>query len=361
VAISSFVARIPDVQARLELREAALGVVLAALSAGVITGLIASGRLVPRTGSRAAVAIGGAVAAGALPLVGLAPTPWLLAIALFAAGAGTSTMDVGMNAQGVGVERGYGRSIMVGLHAAWSIGALTGALGGSLAMGAGLPLPVHLSLIAALVAATTFGSLPWLRFADRSSSGVGSRRPFAWPRGPLFPLALVCLAATIGESTAGDWSGIHLRDNLGVAAGRVAWGYVASTAAMVAVRLVGDRIAERFGARRVIRAGGWLAGTGFVIAALAPALPVALLGFAMSGAGLGVIVPLAFAAAGRIGDSPGESVAAVATVGYLAFVVAPPVIGVIADLINLPVAFSLVGVAVILLTGRLPRTSDHSV
>jgi hypothetical protein len=270
-------------------------------------------------------------------------------------------MDVGMNAQGVGVERGYGRSIMVGFHASWSVGALLGAIGGSLAMGAGLALPIHLGLVALLVAGTTFGSLPWLRFADRSAAPAGGRRPFAWPRGPLLPLALVCLAATIGESTSGDWSGIHLRDNLEVAAGRVAWGYVASTAAMVAIRLVGDRIAERFGARRVIRAGGWLAGSGFVIVAVAPALPAALLGFAMSGAGLGIIVPLAFAAAGRVGDSPGESVAAVATVGYLAFLVAPPVIGVIADLLDLPTAFVLVGAAIIVLTGRLPRSSDLGV
>ena len=345
LGLSTWVTRIPDVQADLGLREVTLGIVLAALAAGVITGLVAAGRVSPKTGSRAVAVFGAGVVAVALPLIALTTGPMVLATALFFLGLGTSTMDVGMNAQGVGVERAYGRSIMVGLHGAWSVGALLGALLGGLAIATGTAVGVHLSGVAVVIGGIGITAAPWLRVVDRAARGTPGR--FALPRGALFPLALIAFAAALGESSAADWSGIHLRDVVAVAPERIAWGFIALTAAMTTVRLIGDTLVRRFGARFVIVAGGWIAGLGFLLIALVAALPAALLGFVMVGAGTGVTIPLAFAAAGRVADSPGEGVAAVASVGYLAYVVGPPAIGAIADLIALPVAFGLAGVVLL--------------
>jgi MFS family permease len=350
MAVASFVSRIPEVQATLGLGEATLGLVLTGISIGVLGGLTTAGRLIPRTGSRTPILLGSLVVVVALPTTGLAPSAPILATALFATGFGGAVMDVGMNAQGVGVERGYGRSIMIGLHAAWSVGTLLGALGGLVATSVAMSVPLHLATVATLIALLTGTSARWLRVADRAAAGTPPR--FAIPRGPLLPLALVALAAALGESSAGNWSGVHLRDTVGVVGSPVTWGYVAYTAAMVTSRVVGDRLARRVGVRRMVTGGGSLAAAGFLLVATIPTLPAALVGFALVGLGLGSTVPLVFGQAGRVARTPGEGVAAVASVGYLAFLIGPPVIGVIAGSVGLSVAFGLLAAVIVLLTRR---------
>ena len=353
IAISSFIARVPDVQAGLGISKATLGLVLGSLSAGVVSGLLIAGWAVDRTGSRRVALAGAAVGVSLLGVVGLAPGPLPLAIGLMLTGAGLSAMDVGMNAQAVGVERAYGRSIMVGFHGAWSVGALFGASTGALATYLRAPVPIHLAVVAAVLAAVVLTAAPGMRVSDRTEAGPGRTGPrFAWPRGVLFPLALVAFAAALGEGTAGEWSGIHLRETVAVDPSRSGWGYVVYTGSTLVVRLVGDRVVHRLGAARVIIGGGWAAAAGFLLVAGIPSLPAALIGFALVGSGLGVTVPLAFSAAGRVSDTPGRGVAAVASVGYLAFLLGPPVIGTIADSAGLSVAFAGVGVLVLVLTTR---------
>lgn len=344
LGVASFIVRVPDVRDTLALREATLGVVLSGVAVGVILGLLLSGALAGKLGSRRLTLLGAAGTVLLLPLAGLAPDPVTLVVVLVLLGASGSTMDVGMNAQGVGVERQYHRSIMIGFHGAWSVGALLAALIGSLAMGAGISVAAHLAAIAVVIAVIALLAAPGLRIEDRVAVRAGPR--FALPRGPLLPLALVAFAAALGESTASDWSGIHLADQLGVEAGRVGWGFVAFTAAMTTIRLVGDRLVRVAGAGRVVVAGGALAVAGYTTLVLSQQLPVALAGFAAIGAGLGVTVPLVFAAAGSRSDSPGAGVAAVATVGYFAFVLGPPLVGLVADLIGLRVSFALVGLVI---------------
>jgi MFS family permease len=350
IAISSFIARVPDVQAGLGISKATLGLVLGSLSAGVVAGLVVAGWAVDRTGSRRVALFGAATGVSALSVVGLAPGPLPLALGLFVAGAGLSSMDVGMNAQAVGVERAYDRSIMVGFHGAWSVGALFGASSGALATYLRTPVVLHLAVMALLLGAIVLAAAPGLRISDRTSERTGPR--FAWPRGALFPLALVAFAAALGEGTAGEWSGIHLRETVAVDPSRSGWGYVVYTGSTLAVRLVGDRIVHRLGAARVIIGGGWAAAAGFLLVAFVPTLPAALVGFALVGGGLAVTVPLAFSAAGRVSDTPGRGVAAVASVGYLAFLVGPPIIGTVSETAGLPVTFAGVGILVLALTTR---------
>jgi MFS family permease len=348
---ATWLSRIPAVRDDLALSASTLGLVLLGLSAGVLLALPVAGGLVPRFGSRRVVVFGAAVAVLALPAVGAAPGPWVLAATLLLFGAGNSTMDVAMNAQGAAVERGYGRSIMVGLHGAWSVGALLGALAGSLAAATGLGVLPHFTITAVVIAVLVGATMPWLRVVDRTGARAGAPR-FAWPHGALVPLALVALASSLGESTASDWSGVHLRDVVGVEPARAPWAFVAFTAAMVAARLSGDVVTRRFGASNVVRLGGSLAGLGFVLVATVPTLPAALIGFAMVGLGVAPIVPLVFSAAAATGRSAGEGIGAVATVGYGGFLAGPPIIGFVADRFDLRVSLLAIGVLLALMTVR---------
>jgi MFS family permease len=350
IAVPSFITRIPAIRTGLGLREAVLGTLLSLLAVGVVLGLVAAGRLIPRVGSRVATLTGALVMIAAMPTVGFAVGPVTLAIALLVMGFGSSVMDVGMNAQGVGVERVLERSVLLGMHGAWSLGALLAALIGAAAIALRVPVTIHLGAIAVLVLVAMLALAPSLRVEDRIAADTAAG--FAWPRGALLPLGLVALAGALGEATANDWSGIHLQDVVGVDVERIGWGFVAFTAAMTTVRLLGDLAVRRLGASLVLRIGGGLAGLGFLLIALVPHLPAALIGFVFVGLGVGGTVPLAFAAAGRVADSPGAGVAAVATVGYLAFVIGPTMIGLITEAAGLPVAFALVGVVIAAATVR---------
>jgi len=359
LAVASFLVRVPTVRDDLALREATLGLVLSGLAVGVVLGLVLSGSLAARHGSRRLTLTGAAITIVLLPLAGLAPDPITLVVLLVAIGMAGATMDVGMNAQGVGVERAYGRSIMLGFHGAWSVGALLAAVIGSAAMGLEVSVIAHLAVISVVLAGLTLAAARDLRVEDRVAAPAGPR--FALPRGPLLPLALIAFAAALGEATASDWSGIHLADQLEVPPGQVGWGFVASTAAATTIRLLGDRLVRRVGAARVVVTGGALATVGYLTIAVSSSLPVTLLAFAAVGGGLGVTVPLVFAAAGTRATSPGAGVAAVASVGYLAFVVGPPLVGLVADLAGLRTSFALVAVTIGVITlRRHPELSSSS-
>ncbi len=356
--VASWLVQIPAAQARLTVGEGTLGLVLMGLAVGVLLALPIAGGAVARIGSRLVTGAGAGLAVLALPLTGLATTPPTLAASLVALGAGTATMDVGMNAQGIGVEAGYRRSILVGMHAAWSLGALLAATGGAISLGLGVPSVPHLLVVTTLVAVTMAGCLPCLRVADRAAPTARRDTPrLALPRGPLVPIAAVAVGSSFGESTASDWSGIFMRDAVGVAEGLAPWGFVTVMAAMTVSRLVGDRITDRIGAAGTVSWGGRLAAGGFLLLAALPWAPTAVVGFLAVGMGVASITPLAFAAAGRTASSAGAGVGAVASVGYVGFLLAPPLVGTIAELVDLRLALGAVGVLLLVATTR-PRGFD---
>ena len=355
LTLASFLSRVPSLQQELDLTPAILGVVLAGLPVGVVMGLLLAGRLIPRTGSRSLLRAGLSAAAPLLAVVGLAVGPLTLSTALLLLGLSVATMDVAMNAQGVGVERAYGRSILVGMHAAWSVGTLLGALLGTIAIASDVPVWLHLAGVGAVVGAVGATATRRLTIEDRATTR--SRLRIALPRGPLLPLALIAFASILGESTAGQWAGIHLRDSVGATGGRIGWGLVAHTAGMVIARLTGDALVSRWGRQAVIRTGTSLAVLGFLLLGAIPSLTASVVGFLLVGLGVGPLVPLAFAVAGRLGRTPGEGLAAVHAFGYLAFVTGPPTIGLLTDTIGLRAAFVVVaGVIAVMGTRRLPAT-----
>ncbi len=139
-----------------------------------------------------------------------------------------------------------------------------------------------------------------------------------------------------------DWSAVYLRDELGTSAGLAAASTTAFALTMAVARLVGDRVVDRFGAVRTVRVGGAVATLGGLMVVLAPHAAVALAGFGLIGLGVAVVVPLAFAAAGRSGPNPSQAIAGVATITYTSGLIAPSAIGGIADATSLVFSFGLV-------------------
>jgi predicted MFS family arabinose efflux permease len=291
-----------------------------------------------------------------LALPAVAPSLLSLVPAIAVLGAANGALDVSMNSQAVAVEKGYGRPIMTSFHAAFSFGGLAGAsIGGAVASAGIAPLP-HLATIGALgatAAAVAYGAL-LPASADAADEGAPA---FARPTRALLGLGVISFCVLLGEGAMSDWSAVYLNGTLGTGPGFAAAGYAAFSLAMAFGRLFGDGLAERMGPVRLVRACGALAATGLGVALFVGQPVFALVGFACAGAGFSVVFPAALSAAGRTeGMAAGPALAAVSTAGYTGFLVGPPTIGFVAELIGLGGAlFVVVGLsaAVVLFAGAV--------
>lgn len=246
-----------------------------------------------------------------------------------------------MNALGVETENRLGRSIMSSLHGMWSVGALLGSAAGTVAAHAGTDARLH-HLVAALVL-TAAGLVAVQGVLDlRSEPDAEAPAHFALPPKSALLIGAIGFCAVFAEGASLDWSALYLRDILHTDAGLAAASTTAFALTMAAARLAGDRVVDRFGAVRTVRVGGVLATAGglLVVGVRHPA--AALAGFGLIGLGIAVVVPLAFAAAGRSGPAPAQAIAGVATITYTSGLIAPSAIGAVADATSLVVSFGLV-------------------
>ena len=213
-------------------------------------------------------------------------------------GGGSGAADVAGNAYGVALERRYGRPILTSFHAAWSFGLLAGSGLAGLAVALGVGVRTHFAIAAVVVAVGAVASRPFLH-KEHEDLVAGLRR-FAWPRGPLAALALICFCAMFAEWGAASWCAVFLTGPVGTRASVGAAGVVGISLAMACARVFGDRLTERWGVAVLTRRGALLALAG-VLLALATRSPVpAIAGFACVGAGVATVVPAVFRAAGSV-------------------------------------------------------------
>ncbi|MCB5180598.1 MFS transporter [Streptomyces antimicrobicus] len=337
----SFATRIPWIQDHAGLDAGALGLALACPALGAALAMPLAGRINHRFGAR--TALRGLLALWTLSLIlpGFAPNLAALCAALFVYGATSGMSDVAMNALGVETENRMGRSIMSSLHGMWSAGALLGSAVGTLAAHAGADARLH-HLLAAL-ALTAAGLAAVGGVLDPPGDADAPAPPhFARPPRSALLIGLVGFAAVFAEGASLDWSGVYLRDVLDTGAGPAAAATTAFALTMAVARLAGDRVVDRFGAVRTVRAGGALATAGGLLVVLWRQPAAALAGFGLIGLGVAVVVPLAFAAAARSGPAPAQAIAGVATITYTSGLIAPSAIGAVADATSLVVSFGLV-------------------
>ncbi|MDT0268867.1 MFS transporter [Streptomyces sp. DSM 44915] len=343
-ASGSFVTRIPWLQDQLGLSTAALGFALAFPAFGAATAMPLASRVIHRYGARAAARALLALWVVASTLPALAPNLVTLCGLLFVSGAAAGMADVTMNAQGVEVEERHGRSIMSGLHGLWSVGTLTGSALGVGAVALGFDARLHLPLVAAglllVVAPACRGLLD-----VRPRPGEAAPPRFALPPRSALLIGAVGICAVLAEGGSMDWSGVYLREVTGASETVAAASYTAFAATMAVARLLGDAVVRRYGPVRTVRAGGLLAALGGVLVVTSTHPAQGVLGFALIGVGIAVVVPLTFAAAGHSGPNPSRAIAGVATITYTASLFAPTVIGAIGELASLRASFGVVTVA----------------
>ncbi|MEU3632792.1 MFS transporter [Streptomyces fradiae] len=337
----SFATRIPWIQEHAGVSAGQLGLALAFPALGASLAMPLAGAVSHRLGARTALRWLLALWTLSLVLPSLAPNVYGLCGALFVYGATAGMSDVAMNALGVEVENRLGRSIMSSLHGMWSAGALIGSAAGTLAAHLGGDARVH-HLLAAVVL-TVLGLVFCQGVLDLRSAPDEAPPPrFALPPRSALVIGAIGFCGVFAEGASLDWSAVYLKDELGSSAGVAAASTTAFALTMAVARLAGDRVVDRFGAVRTVRVGGLAATAGGVLVVTAPHPAVAMAGFGLLGLGVAVVVPLAFAAAGRSGPNPSQAIAGVATITYTSGLIAPSLIGGLADLTSLTVSFAVV-------------------
>lgn len=341
-AFASFASRLPDLQRQHDLSDGGLGGVLLVGAVALMAAQPLAGALAVRVGSRPVTIAGGLVYMLGLPLVGVAPSlaPFVAAFVVIAIG--SSAMDVSMNAQGIALDQRTERPIFASFHAAFSFGAMAGAGAGAIAAGAGLEPAMHFTIAGALLALVVLAARPGLLPATTDARADGPL--FARPSRALLGLGALAFCALLAEGSVNDWSAILLDRETEAGPSRAALGLAAFSLTMGCGRLAADPLADRFGRVAVVRAGGLLAFAGLALALASGSAVVGIAGFALMGAGLAALFPLALSAAGDMDGPAAPALAAVATSGYAAFIAGPALIGLVAEATSLPTAMALVGV-----------------
>ncbi|MFE6771492.1 MFS transporter [Streptomyces fimicarius] len=335
VAFALLVTRIPAIQDQYGISDGLLPVFLAAVPILAGAGSVATEKVVARVRPGVVLRWAQPLVLLALLGVGAGREMWHVAVALGVFGLAVGALDASMNMLGVSLQRAYGRSIMLGFHAAYSLGGIAGA---SLAwVGARWDLSLfvsYLPVVVVLLPAALAGSRWYTEGkgpeeeARSGGGGAGGGLSFKL----LLPLCLVMTFAYIGDSTVSNWSAKYLQDVLGSSEQLATVPYNVYMVTTLLGRAVGDLGVRRFGAVAVVRGGSLLAAGGFAVVALAPGAWVGMLGFTMLGFGLCVIVPQTFAAAGRM--FPENSDAAVARLNifnYVGFLIGSPLVGALGD------------------------------
>ncbi|HEX5026905.1 MAG TPA: MFS transporter [Agriterribacter sp.] len=338
---ASWASRIPEVQQKMELNEAGLGMVLLSLPIGLMVSLPVSGFVVARYGSRVTAIIAAFWYALLLPLLGLAGMVWQLVIILFLFGFAGNLLNIAMNTQGVSVEAVYKRSIMASFHGVWSVAGFSGAAIGALAVSVSISPFFHFCVISFVVCCVVLGAYKYLLKKDIHSD---TNAPiFAKPDSFLLKLGLIAFCCMVCEGTMFDWSGIYFSKEVNVPKTLTTLGYVAFMSTMAGGRFIGDTLSVKLGKKNMIRISGLLIAGGLMLAILFPYIVPATIGFLITGMGVSSVVPLVYGAAGKSSKvAPGVALAAVSTIGYLGFLFGPPAIGLIAQAFSLRWSFTLI-------------------
>lgn len=359
---ANLVPRFPELKTDLALTNAEYGAVVAAFPTGALVAGLAAGAVVRRLTSARATLVCTIGIATMVIAASVSTTPVLLAAALFVGGVFDSVTDVAQNAHGLRVQRVYGRSIINSLHAIWSVGAVIGGAMGAAAIALDVSRVTHLAVSGVLFAVVACAAYPFLlKGADSDHEPHHGAAAFPRPSwrvfGALAALVVIAMAGATVEDAGSSWATLYLSDNLGAVGAVAVSGYVALLAAQFVGRLIGDRLVDRFGERRVAQVGGLVAAAGMGLALAFPSIPGTIVGFAAAGFGMASVIPAAFHGADRLpGLRPGTGLTVVVWLQRLGFVAAPPIVGLVADATSLRVGLLVVpvaGLAVICAAGVL--------
>jgi MFS family permease len=352
LSFSSWTSRIATIQQTMGLSDAALGAVLFALPVGLMCSLPFSGWVITKIGSRRLLISALLVYAVALVTLGLARNPFQLIICLICFGFSSNAVNISVNTQAVATEELYQRPIMAFFHGLWSLAGFAGAGIGWVMVANDIAPLYHFLLTMVIIFIGVLLAARYLKNDKVANAGP----VFAMPDSSLIKLGVIAFCSMICEGAMFDWSVIYFKKVVLAPITLVGLGFTTFMLTMALGRFVADKFAHRYGLKRTLQISGTLTATGLLIAVAFPYIYTAMAGFLLVGVGVSSVVPMVFSAAGKSKTmQPGVALAAVSTIGFLGFLVGPPIIGFIAGLASLRVSFILIacmGISVVVVSTK---------
>ena len=376
LGLASWVSRIPTVRDGLQLRTDEVGLLIFGLSAGSVLGLVSATWLLGSFGARRAMLVSATTSALGLVTVGAAASLWgsfpLAFAGLALVGFGMGSLDVIMNVEGAAVERELGVTLMPLLHACFSLGTVAGALLGATAATLDLAVGWHLGLIAVLSLAAAVIAVRFVPLrstlgdtADRTTPRPTWRERMrtslaVWRDQSILLIGVIVLGMTFAEGSASDWLALAVVDGHGQsdATGALVFGVFVS--AMTVGRVLGGPVLDRFGRVPVLRACSVLGVVGLLLVILAPETWLLVVGTVLWGLGASLGFPVGMSAAADDTANAAARVSAVAMIGYFAFLVGPPVLGLIGEQVGILTALFVIVVLMALAGLAAPAARERT-
>ena len=328
-------------QKKFSFSDGELSLVLLAVPVVAGVGSVVAGLLAGRLGSAVVLRVGGPLVCLAITCAGAAATRGELYAALAFVGLTLGLVDATMNMQGVAVERRYGRPVLASFHGVWSAGGIAGGLATAGSAALDWSTVASLGVVAVVGAALSLAAGPYeLKKREEVTQLPSATAGADIPWRPIILVGTAMMLMYVADSATSNWSTVYLDNVLHASTSVAALGLVVYQACMVLGRSGADRVVRRFGAARAVATGAVIGGCGLVIVAVAPNATVGIIGFAVLGIGLCVVVPQSFSAAGRLDPgSTGVAIARVNLFNYIGFVVGAALIGAVATSTSLRLAF----------------------
>lgn len=295
-----------------------------------------------------------------LILIGLTNSMWQLIAVLFCFGSARNLMTLSINTQGVAVQALYTKSIMATFHGIWSLAGFAGAAVGLVMVYFNIAPEWHFLIVS--ISLTIF-SLYFINDTLHQKPVPQTRRPvFSLPDKYLLKFSLICFACMACENTMYDWSALYFQKEVHSEKTTATAAFVVYLVAMTTGRFFGDKLVTRFGIKTVLKFSGIFILGGLSLAVLLPFVITAQLGFILVGLGVSCVVPMIFSLAGKSKNmSSSSALASISTVGYLGFVLVPPLVGFIAEAASLRVSFSIIaffGGLIVYLVSKINDTNE---
>jgi MFS family permease len=362
LSIATWAARLPEIKANLDVSTGSIGILILGMSAGSILGLMASAWLMVRLGARSGMVLSLGLVAVGLVLIGVGAgivfSPALVFLGLAVFGFGNGSVDVMMNVEGAAAETELGKTVLPLMHACFSLGTVVGAGIGAAASALEIGIVWHAGGMAVLIAVTAVTAVRFVPVRDELGDDTPTHSHkkdwkarlranlSVWADLRLILIGVIMLGMAFAEGSANDWLALATVDGHGQSepTGAIVFGVFVS--AMTVGRVAGGPLIDRFGRVRVLQVSAVSAIVGLVIFILGPSLLIVVVGTVFWGLGSALGFPLGMSAAAEGKNAPAR-VSAVAMIGYLAFLVGPPLIGLLGDAIGLLNALFVVLVLVV--------------
>ena len=335
LALASYMSRVPHIRDVLDASTARMGVLALAIAVGSIAGMVGSSHVVARLGAKRTMLVFPTVLTIGVLITGTGASMesfTVLFTGLTVFGLGLGTTDVAMNVSAAANEQRLRRTLMPLFHALFSVGTMVGAGLGALAETFGVPIILHLGVLAiaslAVLWLTNRFIQPELDTTDTSSGpSTATDRLAVWAQPLTWFIGLIILGMALAEGSANDWLALAMVDGHGQSntMGAISLGIFLT--AMTLGRVVGIRVLDRFGRVPVLRASAVLAAAGLSMVIFLHNPVLVTIGIVAWGLGSALGFPVGMSAAADDISFAAARVSAVATIGYVAFLAGPPLIG----------------------------------